>query len=498
MSSIIAQSVVDLLPSKPATLSNWIGGEPIEPTGHAYLDNVNPATGVVISKIPRSQELDIHAALRAAQKAHEVFKHTSYPERAALLDAIADQIELRKDEFAQAESLDTGKPFHVAKNVDISRAIANFRFFAGAIRHDETGCHMMGDAINYTVRKSLGVVALITPWNLPLYLLSWKLAPAIAMGNSIVAKPSELTPTTATLLADVFNAVGAPKGLYNVVHGRGMEAGTALTNHPIVKAISFTGGTQTGRYVSQSGAEQFKKMSLEMGGKNAAIVFEDADMDRTIKGIRRASFLNQGQICLCVSRILVQRSIYDEFVEGLVEAVKELKVGDPQQSSSDLGSLISREHQQKVMGYVQSAIADGGRVLCGGEIPDMPDAVQHGAWFQPTVIVDVEPSSKISMEEVFGPVVVVHPFDTEEEAIAIANGTQYGLASTIWTQHLERAHRVAVAMDTGLVWVNTWLHRDLRTPFGGVKNSGIGREGGHYSLDFYSNPQNICISLPRI
>ena len=491
-------SIAELIPSTPATLFNWIAGEPVGPMSHAYyMDNVNPATGKVISKIPRSQDMDVQAALRAAQSAQLIWKKTSLPERADLLEAIADAIEARKDEFAQAESLDTGKPFHIAKNVDISRAISNFRFFAGAIRHDETGCHMMGDALNYTVRKPLGVVALITPWNLPLYLLSWKLAPAIAMGNAVVAKPSELTPTTATLLAEIFNEVGAPKGLYNVVHGRGIEAGTALTNHPIVKAISFTGGTQTGRYVAQSGAEQFKKMSLEMGGKNAALVFEDADIERTVQGIRRASFLNQGQICLCASRILVQRSIYDEFVAKLVAAVQELTVGDPQSESSDLGALISDDHQKKIIGYVQSAKRDGGKVLCGGSIPELSDEIRDGSWFQPTVIVDLPTSCKISMEEVFGPVVVVHPFDTEEEAIEIANGTQYGLAATVWTQNLERAHRVSVAMDTGLVWVNTWLHRDLRTPFGGVKNSGIGREGGHYSLDFYSNAQNICISLPR-
>lgn len=498
MSNINTQSVTDLLPKHPTVLCNWIGGKPVPPEGGAYLENINPATGRVISKIPRSQELDVHAALRAAKDAQQMWKQTSFPERATLLDAIAKAIEERKDEFAQAESLDTGKPFKIAKNVDITRAIANFRFFAGAIRHDETGCHMMGDAINYTVRKPLGVVGLITPWNLPLYLLSWKLAPAIAMGNSVVAKPSELTPTTATLLAEVFNEVCAPQGLYNVVHGRGIEAGTALTNHPTVKAISFTGGTQTGRYVAQSAAEQFKKMSLEMGGKNAAIVFEDADLERTITGIRRASFLNQGQICLCASRILVQRSIYEEFVARLVTSIEDLNIGDPQNSSTDLGSLISREHLKKVINFVQSALNDGGRVLCGGDVPELADSLKGGAWFQPTVIVDVDTSCKISREEVFGPVVVVHPFDSEEEAIEIANGTQYGLASTIWTQNLERAHRVALAMDTGLVWVNTWLHRDLRTPFGGMKNSGIGREGGHYSLDFYSNPQNICISLPRI
>ena len=493
--SDIANSVMELIPAKPITLCNWIGGEPVPPEGGAYLYNINPATGKRLSRIPRSQELDIHSALRVARGVHQEWKRTTFPERANLLEAIANTIEDRIDEFAVAESLDTGKPFHIAKSVDISRAIANFRFFAGAIRHDETGCHMMGDALNYTLRKSLGVVALITPWNLPLYLLSWKLAPAIAMGNTVVAKPSELTPTTATLLAQVFNDVGAPKGLYNVVHGRGMEAGTALTNHPIVKAISFTGGTNTGRYVSQSGAEQFKKMSLEMGGKNAAIVFEDADWDKTIEGIRRASFLNQGQICLCASRILVQRSVYDRFINDLTESVKKLTVGDPQNGDSDLGSLISSEHQDKVLNYLQVALKEGGRILCGGEVPEMPGPLESGAWFQPTVIVDVPTDGRVSTEEVFGPLVVVHPFDTEEEAIEIANAVQYGLAATVWTQNLERAHRVAAEMDTGLVWVNTWLHRDLRTPFGGVKNSGIGREGGHFSLDFYSNPQNICILL---
>lgn len=478
-------------------LSNWIAGEPKEPRNRYYFANVDPTNGSDINLVPRSQDLDVKDGIFAAQAAFEgEWSSYSHTQRADLLDAIADCIESRKDEFAAAESKDTGKPFHIAKNVDISRAIANFRFFAGAIRHDETGCHMMADAVNYTVRKPLGVVGLITPWNLPLYLLSWKVAPALAMGNTLVVKPSEITPTTATMLAEVCNEVGIPKGVYNIIHGRGPEAGTTLTSHPLVKAVSFTGGTTTGREVATSAAQQFKKLSLELGGKNASIVFDDCDFERTVKGVTRAGFLNQGQICLCGSRILVQRGIYDRFLEALVKEVSNLKVGDPQDPSSDMGPLVSVGHRSKVQRYVQWAIRDGGQVLCGGKIPEIEgENFEKGAWFEPTVIAGLEPTCATSMEEIFGPVVVVHPFDTAEEALAIANSVQYGLAATVWTQNLQQAHNVSAKLDTGMVWVNTWLHRDLRVPFGGVKNSGVGREGGHHSLEFYSNSQNICISL---
>ena len=477
-------------------LYNVIAGERLPPVGGTYIDNINPANNEVISKIPRSDRVDVEHAVQAASQAFNgEWSQFTPTARAALLDAVADRIEERLEEFALAESKDNGKPFRLAKIVDIPRAIANFRFFAGAIRHDKTGCHMMADALNYTVRKPLGVVSLITPWNLPLYLLTWKTAPALAMGNTIVAKPSEMTPTTATLLADVFNEVGAPKGIFNVVHGLGTEAGAPMCSHEKVKAVSFTGGTVTGRIVAASAAPQFKKLSLELGGKNASIVFADCDFERTVAGVTRAAFLNQGQICLCGSRILVERSIYTKFVNTLVDRVKAMKIGDPLAADTDLGALISLEHRQKVEGYIQSAVEDGGAILTGGERPVLPAPYTDGAWLEPTVIADLNPNCRASMEEIFGPVAVVHPFDTEEEALAIANSVEYGLAGSVWTSDIKRGHRVAVGMETGMVWVNTWLHRDLRVPFGGVKNSGMGREGGTNSLAFFSDSQNICIHL---
>jgi len=477
-------------------LYNVIDGERKAPIGGEYIQNINPANNEIISMIPRSGAADVEEAVNAASEAFRgEWSHFSATQRADLLDAIADRIEDRLEEFALAESRDNGKPVRLAKIVDIPRAIANFRFFAGAVRHDQTGCHMMADALNYTLRKPLGVVSLITPWNLPLYLLSWKTAPALAMGNTIVAKPSEMTPTTATLLAEVFNEVGAPKGIFNVIHGLGAEAGAPMCSHPKVKAVSFTGGTTTGRIVAASAAPQFKKLSLELGGKNSSIVFADCDFEATVAGVTRAAFLNQGQICLCGSRILVERSLYTKFVNALVEKASAMKVGDPLAEDTDLGALISLEHREKVEGYIQSAIADGGTILAGGKHPSLPGAYKDGAWLQPTVIADIAPTCKASMEEIFGPVAVIHPFDTEEEALAIANSVEYGLAGSVWTSDIKRGHRVAAAMETGMVWVNTWLHRDLRVPFGGVKNSGVGREGGVNSLAFFSDSQNICVHL---
>ena len=449
----------------------------------------------MISLIPRSQQEDVTAAILAANAGFRgEWSGWSYQERANLLDRIADEIEGRLEEFALAESKDNGKPLHLARTIDIPRAISNFRFFAGAARHDETGCHMMPDALNYTLRKPLGVVSLITPWNLPLYLLSWKVAPALAMGNTIVAKPSEMTPTTATLLADVIDKIGVPKGVFNLVHGYGAEVGSPLTSHPMVKGISFTGGTATGRIVAASGAPLFKKLSLELGGKNASIVFEDCDVQKTLAGVTRAAFLNQGQVCLCGSRILVERSIYKDFVAGVVKLVSHMKVGDPNSEDTGLGALISLEHREKVERYIELAKKEGGAVY-GGQRPELGEEFSKGAWLTPAVITDLPPSSACSMEEIFGPVVIIHPFDTEEEALEIANSVEYGLAGTVWTENLQKAHRVAGAIESGMVWVNTWLHRDLRVPFGGVKNSGVGREGGTLSLDFFSEKQNICIKL---
>ena len=475
-------------------LQNFIGSS-VDPFNGKWLDNINPATGAVISQIPRSDTHDVDLAVEKAKDAFGVWSRKSTLDRAKVLDAIANTIEERLEEFALAESRDTGKPISLARSVDIPRAIANFRFFAGAVRHDETGSHHMSEAINYTCRKSLGVVGLITPWNLPLYLLSWKTAPALAMGNTIVAKPSEITPTTASMLAEVIAEVSPVEDIFHVVHGYGAEAGAAIVDHPHVKAISFTGGTQTGRIVAATASAQFKKLSLELGGKNSSVVFADCDFKKTVAGVARAAFLNQGQVCLCGSRILVERSLYVPFINALIEEVSSLKVGDPRNPNTDLGSLISLEHRKKVERYIQIARDSGGQILCGGERPVIGAGFEGGAWLNPTLIADLHVNSIPSVEEIFGPVAVVHPFDDEEEALRIANGVQYGLSGSVWTQDITRAHRFAQKMETGMVWVNTWLCRDLRVPFGGVKASGVGREGGRYSLEFFSDSQNICIHL---
>ena len=475
-------------------IQNFIGTF-VDPNNDQWIDNIDPATGNVISQIPSSQAEDVNLAVEKALFAFSSWRSKSMLERADVLDAIANKIEERLEEFAMAESLDTGKPLSLARTVDIPRAIANFRFFAGAVRHDETGCHMMAQAINYTCRKPIGVVGLITPWNLPLYLLSWKTAPALVMGNTIVAKPSEMTPTTATMLAQVIDEVSHVQDIFHVVHGYGAEAGAAIVEHPQVKAISFTGGTATGRQVAATASSHFKKLSLELGGKNSSIVFADCDFEKTVSGVARAAFLNQGQVCLCGSRILVERSIYVRFINALIEEVSSLTVGDPRNPSTKLGSLISLQHREKVERYINIARGAGGKILCGGDRPSIGQGFEQGAWLSPTLIADLDVNSIPSVEEIFGPVAVVHPFDDEEEAVRIANGVEYGLSGSVWTQDITRAHSVAQRLDTGMVWVNTWLCRDLRVPFGGVKASGVGREGGRYSLEFFSDTQNICIHL---
>ncbi|MAA79084.1 MAG: 2-hydroxymuconic semialdehyde dehydrogenase [Deltaproteobacteria bacterium] len=475
-------------------IQNFIGTF-VDPNNDQWIDNIDPATGNVISQIPSSQAEDVNLAVEKALFAFSSWRSKSMLERADVLDAIANKIEERLEEFAMAESLDTGKPLSLARTVDIPRAIANFRFFAGAVRHDETGCHMMAQAINYTCRKPIGVVGLITPWNLPLYLLSWKTAPALVMGNTIVAKPSEMTPTTATMLAQVIDEVSHVQDIFHVVHGYGAEAGAAIVEHPQVKAISFTGGTATGRQVAATASSHFKKLSLELGGKNSSIVFADCDFEKTVSGVARAAFLNQGQVCLCGSRILVERSIYVRFINALIEEVSSLTVGDPRNPSTKLGSLISLQHREKVERYINIARGAGGKILCGGDRPSIGQGFEQGAWLSPTLIADLDVNSIPSVEEIFGPVAVVHPFDDEEEAVRIANGVEYGLSGSVWTQDITRAHSVAQRLETGMVWVNTWLCRDLRVPFGGVKASGVGREGGRYSLEFFSDTQNICIHL---
>lgn len=477
-------------------LANHIGGKARPAASGAVLDDVGPATGKVVATIPDSDATDVDAAVQAARAAFEgPWGGASATERADLCDAVADAIEADLDRFAELESMDTGKPIHTARTIDIPRAVANFRFFAGAVRHDQTGAHAMADAINYTVRKPLGVVGLITPWNLPLYLLSWKTAPALATGNTVVAKPSEMTPLTASALADVVRDVGGPPGVFNVVHGLGAKAGAPLVAHRDVAAVSFTGGTATGAHVAAAAAGTFKKLSLELGGKNATVVFADADLDAAAAGAARAAFTNTGQICLCGSRLLIERPAYDAFVERFVSAVEAMPQGDPRHPDTRISALISAAHRDKVAGYVALAREEGGTIRLGGGVPALPDELKGGFFLEPTVVEGLPPSCRTATEEIFGPVVTLHPFDTEEEALAITNGTRYGLSASVWTSNLGRAHRFSAALKVGMVWVNTWLKRDLRVPFGGTKDSGVGREGGSYSLAFYTEDQNICIQL---
>ncbi len=477
------------------TLSHFIGGAFEPSVAGESVEVVAPATGAVIAKLPRGRAPDVDAAVSAATRAfHAGWRDASASERADLCDAVADRIASRLDELAELESLDTGKPVELARSVDVPRAVANFRFFAGAVRHQSSEMHEMAGALNYTLRRPLGVVALITPWNLPIYLLSWKAAPALAMGNAVVAKPSELTPLTAHALAEIFHEVGAPAGIFNIVHGIGSEAGAALVEHDGVAAVSFTGGTATGTRVAAAAAPRFKKLSLELGGKNPTLVFADCDFERALRGTVRAGFLNQGQVCLCGSRVLVERSLHDRFVEALLERVGALRVGDPSDARNDLGALVSVEHRDKVEAYLQLARDEGGTVH-GGERPQLGAAHEAGAFLRPAVVTGLDAACRFAQEEVFGPVVSVHPFDDEDHAVRLANGVRYGLSASVWTRDLARAHRVCARLETGMVWVNTWLLRDLRVPFGGVKSSGVGREGGRWSLEFFSEARNVCIQI---
>jgi aminomuconate-semialdehyde/2-hydroxymuconate-6-semialdehyde dehydrogenase len=477
-------------------LSNIIAGQMRPALAGETLDNRSSVTGEILCTIPRSGAADVDEAAQAASAAAKgSWPKWSVSERADLLDAVADTIESRLEEIAGVESRDTGKPFRLAATVDIPRAVANFRFFASAVRQHHDGFHEMSGALNYTLRRPIGTVGLITPWNLPLYLLSWKTAPALAMGNTLIAKPSEMTPMSAMVLGEILLEVGLPPGVFNLVHGLGHECGQALVEHPDVGAISFTGGTSTGAIVGQTAGARFKKVSLELGGKNATLVFDDCDLEKAVQGAVRAGFANQGQVCLCGSRVLVQRGIYDTFTRRFVEAVDQMNVGDPADPDSHLGALISTDHRDKVEQYIALAKQEGGTVVSGGIRPQLGAPLDGGAFLRPTVITGLNIDCRAATEEIFGPVVTVHPFDDEGDAIEMANGVEYGLAASVWTQNLSRAHRVSASLDVGMVWVNTWLMRDLRVPFGGVKASGVGREGGHYSLEFFSEPKNVCIAL---
>jgi len=472
-------------------LANFIDGAFVAPASNQYFDDIEPASGEVIAEIPDSDARDVDAAVIAAKRAFPLWSKTRAEERSRILLKLADLIEQNLDELAALESRDNGKPVSLAKRMDIPRAVANFRFFATAILHHASEAHVTDDvALNYTLRQPIGVAGLISPWNLPLYLLSWKIAPAIASGNTCVAKPSELTPLTAHRLAELSIEAGLPAGVMNIVHGYGAKAGSAICEHPDVPLISFTGGTVTGAKVAATAAPMFKKLSLELGGKNPNLIFADADLDQAIKTSIQSSFANQGEICLCGSRIFVDRAIYTQFVDRFVDATKKLRIGDPTESTTDVGALISEAHLQKVTGYLALAKEEGGTIVTGGNRID-----RKGFFLEPAVITGLDTNCRVLQEEIFGPVVTITPFDRDDDAIRFANSTRYGLSATVWTRDLQRAHRVAAQLHAGTVWINCWLLRDLRVPFGGMKDSGVGREGGFESLSFFTEAKNVCVKL---
>ncbi len=472
-------------------LANFIDGRFVAPVSNQYFDDIEPATGNVLAQIPDSDRGDVDAAVAAAKRAFPQWSRTRAEERSRILLKLADLIEANLDELAALESRDNGKPVSLAKRMDIPRAVANFRFFATAILHHASEAHVTDTvALNYTLRQPIGVAGLISPWNLPLYLLSWKIAPAIASGNTCVAKPSELTPLTANRLCELSIDAGLPAGVMNIIHGYGAKAGAAICEHPDVPLISFTGGTVTGARVAAAAAPMFKKLSLELGGKNPNLIFADADLDQAIATSIQSSFANQGEICLCGSRIFVDRAIYTQFVERFVEATRKLRIGDPTDAATDVGALISEAHLQKVAGYIELAKQEGGAVVTGGNRVD-----RDGFFMEPTVITGLGCDRRVLQEEIFGPVVTITPFDSDAEAVEFANSTRYGLSATVWTRDLQRAHRVAAELHAGTVWINCWLLRDLRVPFGGMKDSGVGREGGFESLAFFTEAKNVCVKL---
>ena len=482
------------------TISNFIEGRFAEPRSGQWLENIEPATGAAYSRLPDGDDGDVEFAVQAAERAFPKWSTTPAAERSRILLNLADLIEANLDRLARAESIDSGKPIALARALDIPRAASNFRFFATAILHTQSEAHFTESparALNYTLRQPRGVAGLISPWNLPLYLFTWKVAPAIATGNTAVAKPSEVTPMTAFMLGELCNQAGLPPGVLNIVHGLGPKVGAAIVAHPRISAISFTGGTKTGAEIARVAGPMFKKLSLELGGKNPNIIFADADLDKAIETSVRSSFANQGQICLCGSRILVERSAYDRFLDQFVARVKKLKIGDPLEPATEQGALASKLHYDKVNSYLRIAADEGGELLCGGNRPDnLPDRCKKGYFIEPTVIANLSCNCRTNQEEIFGPVVTVTPFDSDQEVIEMANSVEYGLSASIWTSNVNRAHSVAAQIQSGTVWVNCWLLRDLRVPFGGMKNSGVGREGGEEAIRFFTEPKNVCIAIP--
>jgi aminomuconate-semialdehyde/2-hydroxymuconate-6-semialdehyde dehydrogenase len=477
-------------------ISNYIEGKLVEPISKKYIDNVNPAEGKIYSLIPDSDAHDVALAVEAARKAFQGWSTMPVNKRSDFLIKIADLIDRDLDKLALAESVDQGKPVKLAKVVDIPRASANLRFYATASLHFSSEAHLTDqEAINYTQYSPIGVAGCISPWNLPLYLFTWKIAPALAAGCTVVAKPSELTPMTAYLLSKLCIEAGLPEGVLNIVHGLGPKAGQAIIDHPDVAAISFTGGTATGKKIAATAAPMFKKLSLELGGKNPNIIFADCDFENAVSTSIHSSFSNQGEICLCGSRIFVERPLYQKFVDEFVIRTKELVVGDPLEEKTKVGPLNSNAHMKKVLSYIELAKQEGGQILIGGKQVKINGRCADGYFVEPTVVVGLNSTCRTNQEENYGPVVTIMPFNTDEEVIGYANSTAYGLSATIWTENLKRAHRVSAQIKSGIIWVNCWLFRDLRTPFGGMKQSGVGREGGFEALKFFTEEKNVCIKL---
>ena len=477
-------------------IENYIGGQLVKPESNNYLDNYNPATGEVYSLIPDSDAKDVEKAVEAGKAAFPIWSRMSAEQRHDILMRVSSLIERDLDFLAEAESIDNGKPKSLAKAVDIPRAVSNFKFYATGAMHTATEAHeTVGQAINYTLRQPLGVVGCISPWNLPLYLFTWKIAPALAAGCCVVAKPSEITPMTAYLLSKLCIEAELPDGVLNIVHGLGGKAGSAIVAHKDVKAISFTGGTKTGQDIARTAAPMFKKLSLELGGKNPNIIFADCDYEEMLSATIRSSFSNQGQICLCGSRIFVERAIYERFKTDFVGRVSALKIGDPLATETNIGAVVSKPHLEKILSYIDLAQTENGKILCGGKQVKLEGRCKQGYFIEPTIIENLAHDCRTNKEEIFGPVVTIAPFDTEEEVLRYANSVEYGLSATVWTENLSRAHRVAEKLESGIIWINTWLLRDLRTPFGGMKQSGVGREGGFEALRFFTEEKNVCIKI---
>ena len=477
------------------TIKNYINGTYCEPSDNTWLDVIDPSTGKVYAKLSNSTTKDVECAYKAAEKAYGSWSKTSVEQRSEILQKIANLIESNLEDLAAAESRDNGKPIQLAKEVDIPRAALNFRFFSQAITqfYSESHEQISQKNINFTLRQPIGVVGCISPWNLPLYLFTWKIAPALATGNCVVAKPSEVTPYTAFLLAEICTKAGLPKGVLNIVHGLGTRTGQAIVEHPKIKAISFTGGTKTGAHIAKTAAPLFKKLSLELGGKNPNIIFADCDYNKMLLTTVKSSFANQGQICLCGSRIFVEASIYEQFKFDFIEKVKQLKIGLPSEKNTEIGALVSKPHLEKVLNYVEKASESGGTILYGGKRSYVENG-ENGYYMQPTIIEVTSNDCVLNQEEIFGPVVTLMPFNNDEEALSLANNVTYGLSAIVWTNNLKRSLYFSEHLETGIVWINTWLQRDLRTPFGGQKNSGIGREGGFEVLRFFTEAKNVCIN----